>query len=106
VFPSLRGQRSLGLITMSLSLAILFVGILHGNLLVHEVLAIHISNGSVGGLEIGKGDESITLGQIVVIPSNLDVKLALIPTLFLTVQTQGQLTLGRLTKLPKRLNVS
>lgn len=73
MFPSLRGQRSLGLITMSLSLAILFVRILHGNLLIHEVLAVHIGNCCVRGLEIGKGDESIALGQIVVIPSNLEV---------------------------------
>jgi hypothetical protein len=54
MFPSLRGQRSLGLITMSLSLAILLVGVLHRHLLVHEILTIHIGNGSVGGFEVGK----------------------------------------------------
>jgi hypothetical protein len=62
MFPGLRCQRSLRLITMSLSLAILFVGILHRNLLVHEILTVHIGNGRVGGLEIGEGDETVTLG--------------------------------------------
>jgi hypothetical protein len=71
MFPSLRCQRSLGLITMSLSLAILLVGILYGNLLVHKVLVVHIGNGRVGGFKIGKGHEPITLGKIIVIPSNL-----------------------------------
>jgi hypothetical protein len=74
MFPSLCGQRSLGLITMSLSLAILLVGVLHRNLLVHKVLTVHIGNGRVGGLKVGKRDETITLGQIVVIPSNLESK--------------------------------
>lgn len=106
VFPSLRSQRSLGLITMSLSLAILFVGILHRNLLVHKVLAVHIGNGRIGGLEVGEGDEAITLGQIVVIPSNLESKLAFVNTRFLIDQAQGTLTLGKMTRLPNRLNVS
>ena len=62
MFPCLRCQHSLRLITMSLSLTILFVGILHRNLLVHEILTVHIGNGRVGGLEIGEGDETVTLG--------------------------------------------
>jgi hypothetical protein len=48
VFPSLRGQRSLGLITMSLSFTILLVGVLHRNLLVHEVLTVHIGDSGIG----------------------------------------------------------
>jgi len=51
---SLRCEHSLGLVTMSISLAVFLVGILNRNFLVHEVLAVHVGNGVVRSFEVGK----------------------------------------------------
>lgn len=71
MLAGLSGQHSLGLVTMSFSLAILLVGILYRDLFVHEVLATHVGDRSIRRLEITKGHESVALGQVVVISRNL-----------------------------------
>ena len=69
---------------MSLAFPILLVRILHRNLFVHQVLAIHVGDGRVRGFEIGKRHKSVSLGQIVVITSNL---IMMIKDTLLTVST-------------------
>lgn len=57
---------------MSLALAILLVGILDRDLLVHEVLTVHIGDGIVRSIEGGKGEESVTLGVVGLVAGDLD----------------------------------
>lgn len=71
MLASLCGQRSLGFITVSLALSILLVRVLYGDLLVHEILPVHVRDRRIRRLKVAKRDEPITLGQIVVIPCNL-----------------------------------
>jgi hypothetical protein len=54
-------EHSLRLVTMSLTLAVLLVGVLHRDLFVHEVLTVHVGDGVVGRLEIGERHEPIAL---------------------------------------------
>lgn len=48
---------------MSLALAVLLVRVLHADILVHEVLGVHVCDGVVGGLEVGVGDEAVAFGE-------------------------------------------
>lgn len=59
---------------MSLALAVLLVGVLNGHLLVHQDLAIHVGDGGIGGFKVGEGNESVTLGEVVVVAGNLEKK--------------------------------
>jgi hypothetical protein len=68
----LGGEHTLGLVAVTLTFAVLFVGVLDGDFFVHEVLAIHVCNGIVGGLEIGEGDETVAFGEVGFITGNLD----------------------------------
>ncbi len=64
-------EHALGLVTVSLALAVLLVGILNGDLLAHHVLAVHAGNGGVGGVKVAKGDEAVALGQAMLVAGNL-----------------------------------
>lgn len=63
VFLRLASQHPLRLITVSLALAVLLVGVLHRDLLVREVLPVHVRNRVVGGFERGVRDEAVALGE-------------------------------------------
>jgi hypothetical protein len=67
----LGGEHSFGLVAVALALAVLFVRVLHRDLLVHQVLAVHVGDGVVGSFKVGKGDEAVTFGEVVFIPSDL-----------------------------------
>lgn len=71
VFPRLGSQRSLGRISMSLPFAILLVGVLHRDFLVHHVLAVHMLNRLITALEIGETDKAVALAEIRIIPRDL-----------------------------------
>jgi len=45
-------QHALRLVTVALSLSILLVGVLHTDLLVHEILSVHVCDCIVGGIEV------------------------------------------------------
>ena len=68
----LGGEHALGLVAVALAFAVLFVGVLDGDFFVHEILAIHVGNGIVGGLEIGEGDETVAFGEVGFVAGNLD----------------------------------
>lgn len=57
---------------MALTLAVLLVGVLDGDFLVHEVLAVHVGNGGIRVFERGEGDEAVALGKIGLVASDLD----------------------------------
>jgi hypothetical protein len=63
VLLCLGGEHALSDVAMAFALAVLLVGILHADVLVHEVLAVHVGDGVVGGLEGGVGDEAVALGE-------------------------------------------
>lgn len=67
----LSGKSTLCLVTVALALAVLLVGVLDADLLVQEVLAVHVADGVVGGVEVGEGDETVALGQVGLVASNL-----------------------------------
>lgn len=71
VFAGLRSQHSLGFVTMSLALSIFFICVLYGDLLVHEILAVHAGDCAVGGFKVCKRDEAVAFGQIRIVPGNL-----------------------------------
>lgn len=60
---SLVCQSSLGLVSVSLSLPILLVGILNRDVFIHDILAVHVRDGGVGGFEIRIRDKSVTLTE-------------------------------------------
>lgn len=62
VLASFRREGTLGSVTMALTLAVLLVGVLDADLLVHEVLAVHVRNGIIRGLKRREGDEAVALG--------------------------------------------
>jgi hypothetical protein len=72
VYPRLGGEHSLSLITVPFSFAVFLVGVLHRNLLVHQILAVHVRDGVVRRFEFGKRNESVALGQVCIISSNLN----------------------------------
>jgi hypothetical protein len=71
VLASLGGQHALGLVTVSLALAVLLVRILHGDLFINQILAVHVGDGGVGGLEVAKRDEAVAFGQVIVVAGDL-----------------------------------
>jgi len=50
---------------VALALAVLLVGVLDADVLVHEVLAVHVRDGVIGGLEVGVGHEAVVLREAV-----------------------------------------
>lgn len=71
MFLGLGREHALSLITVALALAVLLVGVLHADVLVHKILPIHIGNGVVGSFEVAIGDEAIALGQSLIAARNL-----------------------------------
>lgn len=59
VCARLGGQHTFGFIAMAFTLAVLFVGILNDNFLVHEELAVHVGHCFIGGLEVREGHEAV-----------------------------------------------
>lgn len=57
-------KHTLRFITVTLALAILLVGILDGDLLVHHILTMHVCDSSIGRIEVGKRHKSVTFGHL------------------------------------------
>lgn len=71
MFDCLSGKHTFRLIAVALTLAVLFIGILYGYFLVHQILPIHVRYGFVRGVEGGKRNKAISLGQVRVVTSHL-----------------------------------
>ena len=67
MFLRLSRECTLGGIAVSVSFAVFFVGVLHADFAVHEVLAVHISDSVVGGVEGGVGDEAVVFAEVGVV---------------------------------------
>ena len=78
VFACLSCQHTLRLITVTLSLSILLVSVLYTDLLVHEILSVHVRDRIIGSVEVCERDKSVALGQVRIIACNLDELLSLI----------------------------
>lgn len=73
VLPRLRSQHPFCRITVPLAFTVLLVGVLNRNLLIHEILPVHVGDSSVRRLEIGKGHKTISFGHVLFISGNLHV---------------------------------
>lgn len=71
VLLGLGGQHALGVVAVSLALAVLLVGVLDADVLVHEELAVHVVDGVVAGLEGAVADEAVALAEPVVVAGDL-----------------------------------
>lgn len=71
MLPSLGGKRTLRSVTVAFTLAVLLVGVLDANLLVHEVLSVHVLDSFIRGLECTKRDKTVALGQVAVVARDL-----------------------------------
>ena len=67
----LRSEHTFCFIAVTLAFTVLFVGVLYTDFLVHEVLAAHVGDGIIGGLEVGVGDEAVAFGQVGLVTSDL-----------------------------------
>ena len=56
------GEHAFGLVAVALALTVFLVGVLDGDVLVHEVLVVHVGNGVVGRFEVAVGDEAVAFG--------------------------------------------
>jgi hypothetical protein len=72
VFTTSGGQGALCGVSVTFSLAVLLESVLNGDLLVHEVLTVHVCDGIVRGFEGGEGNESVALCEVGVVASNLE----------------------------------
>ena len=63
VHLGLGGKHSLCLVAVTLALAVLLVGVLDTDVLVHEVLAVHVCDGIVRGFKVGVRHKTVALGQ-------------------------------------------
>ena len=59
----LRGEHALCFVAVALALAVFLIGVLHADVLVHEVLAVHVGYGIIGGFEVGVGDKAVAFGE-------------------------------------------
>ena len=75
VLAGLGGEHALGLVAVALAFAVFFVGVLDRDFLVHEVLAVHVGDGFVGGFEVGKGYEAVPFGEVGIIAGDLGLRL-------------------------------
>lgn len=66
----LRGKLSFGFVSVSLTLAVLFEGVLHRDLVAEDVLAVEILNGGVAALKVTKADETESFASAVVVARN------------------------------------
>jgi hypothetical protein len=73
VLAGLGGEFALGIVAVALALAVLLVRVLDRDGLVHQVLAVHVLDRLVRGLEVGEGYKAVALGQIAVVPRDLEI---------------------------------
>ena len=59
---------------MAFALAVLLVGVLDGDVFVHEVLVVHVGDGVVGGFEVGVGDEAVAFGEVGFVAGDLKAR--------------------------------
>jgi hypothetical protein len=59
VLLRLRGKHTFSIITMPLAFAVLLVGVLYADILVHEILAVHVGDSVVRSLESRVGHKSV-----------------------------------------------
>lgn len=71
VLLRLSSKHTLCFVSMPLSLAVFLVGVLDANILVHEVLAIHVVDGIVTGIETAVADETVSLAQPIIVSCHL-----------------------------------
>lgn len=64
-------EQTLCIVSVARTLAVLLVCILHGDLLALHVLAVHVGDGSIRGVEVGVGNEAVALGQSEIVARNL-----------------------------------
>ena len=64
-------EQTLCVVTVAGALAVLLVGVLHRDLLAHHVLAVHVRDGGVRGVEVGVGHEAVALGHVELVAGDL-----------------------------------
>ena len=67
----LGGEHALCLVAVALAFAVFLVGVLDGDVLVHEILVVHVGDGVVGGFEIAVGDETVAFGEVGLVAGDL-----------------------------------
>jgi len=105
VLAGLGGEHALGLVAVTLAFAVFFVGVLDRDFFVHEVLAVHVGNGFVGGFEVGEGYEAVAFGEVGIIAGDLGLRFSSVRG-FGARRGGGDATFGADIRLPNRLNVS
>ena len=65
-------EHSLCLISVAVAFAVLLVRVLYRDVLVHEVLVMHVGDCVVGGLEVRVGYEAVAFGEIGFVASDLE----------------------------------
>ncbi len=63
VLLCLRGEHAFCFVAVSLSFSVLLVGVLDGDVFVHEVLPVHVRNRVVRGFECAIGDEAVAFTE-------------------------------------------
>jgi hypothetical protein len=71
MFPRLRSEETLRLVTVTFSLPVFLVRVLHVDLLVHEELLIHALNRFIRRLERVVRDKPEALGEALIVTRNL-----------------------------------
>lgn len=71
VFTTGSSKGTLCSISVTLSFAIFLEGVLDGDFLVHEVLAVHVCDGVVGCFKGGEGNETVALAEVCVVAGDL-----------------------------------
>lgn len=67
----LRSQCSFGLVTVPVSLAVLFESVLHRNLLAEDVLSVQVGNCGITAVEVAVTDKAESLARTAVFPGHL-----------------------------------
>jgi hypothetical protein len=65
-------EHSLCLIAVAVAFAVLLVGVLDRDVLIHEVLVMHVGDRVVGGLKVGVGYEPVAFGEIGFVAGDLE----------------------------------
>lgn len=105
MLAGLGGEHALGLVAVALAFAVFFVGVLDRDFFVHEVLAVHIGDGFIGGFEVGEGYEAVPFGEVGIVAGDLGLRL--VRCVAWEREGRGEdATFGADIRLPNRLNVS
>lgn len=72
VFTTSGSQGTLCGVSVTFSLAVLLEGVLNGDLLVHEVLTVHVCDSIVRGFEGCERNESVALCEVGVVAGHLE----------------------------------